>query len=253
MRLESREADTRRIDSLLDGARAGRSRALLVRGEPGSGKTELLRYAALRASDMTVLDAHGLEIESGLAFCALADVFRPVVDRLDMIPEPQSRALAGALGLRPDARCEGFLVCAATLSLLAAVAEECPVLTVVDDFHRIDAASREALLFAARRLDSQHVTMLMAGPLWTAVIGVSGFDELTLPGHPDDGGIGSLTPQELRLSLIVGRGATNREASTALFISPKTVEAHLHRIYVKLGIRSRTELAHLLARAHMLV
>jgi DNA-binding NarL/FixJ family response regulator len=65
--------------------------------------------------------------------------------------------------------------------------------------------------------------------------------------------LGSLTEQELRLSLIVGRGATNKEASAALSISAKTVEAHLHRIYVKLGIRSRTELACVLARAQMLV
>ncbi len=67
-----------------------------------------------------------------------------------------------------------------------------------------------------------------------------------------EGWIRSLTPQELQLALIVGRGATNKEASAALFISPKTVEAHLHRVYVKLGIRSRTELARLLARARML-
>jgi DNA-binding CsgD family transcriptional regulator len=61
-----------------------------------------------------------------------------------------------------------------------------------------------------------------------------------------------LTPQELQLALIVGRGATNKEASAALFISPKTVEAHLHHICVKLSIRSRTELARLLAREQML-
>lgn len=67
---------------------------------------------------------------------------------------------------------------------------------------------------------------------------------------PDE--VGSLTQQELRLSLIVGRGATNKETSAALSISPKTVEAHLHRIYVKLGIRSRTELACVLARAQLL-
>jgi DNA-binding NarL/FixJ family response regulator len=66
------------------------------------------------------------------------------------------------------------------------------------------------------------------------------------------GGLSELTPQELQLSLVVGRGATNKEAAAALFISPKTVEAHLHRIYVKLGIRSRTELAGLVARAQML-
>jgi DNA-binding CsgD family transcriptional regulator len=58
-----------------------------------------------------------------------------------------------------------------------------------------------------------------------------------------DGGLRSLTPQELQLALIVGRGATNKEASAAFFVSPKTVEAHLHHIYVKLSIRSRTELA----------
>ena len=65
-------------------------------------------------------------------------------------------------------------------------------------------------------------------------------------------GVHGLTPRELQLALIVGRGATNQEASGALFVSPKTVEAHLHRIYVKLRIRSRTELARLLALEQML-
>ena len=74
--------------------------------------------------------------------------------------------------------------------------------------------------------------------------------ERTRPEPRDD--LSELTPQELQMALIVGQGATNKEASAELFISQKTVEAHLHRIYVKLGIRSRTELAHLLARARML-
>jgi DNA-binding CsgD family transcriptional regulator len=64
--------------------------------------------------------------------------------------------------------------------------------------------------------------------------------------------LSSLTPHELQLALIVSRGATNKEAGAALFISPKTVEAHLHHTYVKLGIRSRTELAHLVALDQML-
>jgi DNA-binding CsgD family transcriptional regulator len=62
----------------------------------------------------------------------------------------------------------------------------------------------------------------------------------------------SLTPKELQLAQIVGRGATNKEASAALFVSPKTVEAHLHHIYVKLGIRSRTELARIVALENLL-
>src|SRR5207253_5814070 len=64
----------------------------------------------------------------------------------------------------------------------------------------------------------------------------------------DPGGLGDLTPHELQLALLVAQGATNKEASAALFISPKTVEAHLHHIYVKLGLRSRTELAHHMAQ-----
>jgi DNA-binding NarL/FixJ family response regulator len=71
-------------------------------------------------------------------------------------------------------------------------------------------------------------------------------------GPTPDNDLSELTPQELQLALIVGHGATNKEAAAALFISPKTVEAHLHRIYVKLEIRSRTELARMLARAQML-
>ena len=52
-----------------------------------------------------------------------------------------------------------------------------------------------------------------------------------------------LTPQELEVALAVARGATNREVAAALFVSPKTIEVHLSRIFRKLGVRSRTELA----------
>ena len=55
-----------------------------------------------------------------------------------------------------------------------------------------------------------------------------------------------LTPQELQVALVVARGATNKEAGAALFLSPKTIETHLGRVYRKLNVRSRTELAHLL-------
>ena len=69
----------------------------------------------------------------------------------------------------------------------------------------------------------------------------------------DPGGLRDLTPHELQLALLVAQGATNKEASAALFISPKTVEAHLHRIYVKLELRSRTELAHHMAQRDKVV
>jgi len=104
----------------------------------------------------------------------------------------------------------------------------------VDDRQWIDDASKEALRVAARRLDSEPIALL-----------ISLADDVDrLPATE----LGELTPHELELALLVGRGATNKEASAALSISPKTVEAHLHRIYLKLGLRSRTELAHRLSR-----
>ena len=255
MRLKGREAETGRIDSLLDGARVGRSGALLVRGRPGAGKTALLHYAMQRAQGMTVLLARGLEAEAGLAFAALADVLRPVLGRLDAIPGPQSAALAAALGLGPAVPEDRFLVCAATLSLLTATAQDRPVLAAVDDAQWIDAPSRETILYAARRLDGGRVAMLIATRARERTIATD-LEELTLVGRDvgadANGSIGALTEHELRLSMIVARGATNKETSATLCISPKTVEAHLHRIYVKLGIRSRTELARELARAQLL-
>ena len=182
MRLAGREQETRRIDSLLEAGRAGKSGALMLRGEPGIGKTVLLRYATEQAQDMTVLRTQGLEVESDLAFCALADIFRPVVDRLDAIPEPQAAALAGALGLGPSVPGDRFLVCAATLSLLAIAADDQPVLAVVDDVQWVDAASREALFFAARRLEAEPITMLITGREVRVAGDSLGLDELTLAG-----------------------------------------------------------------------
>ena len=155
MRLYGREAETRRIDSLIESARVGRSGALVLRGPRGIGKTDLLRDAIDRARGMTILFARGLEAETQLAFSALADVLRPILGLLDEIPDPQAIALAGALGLGPAVAVDGIVMCAATLSLLSAAAGRQPVLVAVDDWQWIDDASGQALLFAARRLDSR--------------------------------------------------------------------------------------------------
>jgi DNA-binding CsgD family transcriptional regulator len=132
---------------------------------------------------MTVLQARGLEVEAELAFSGLADLFRPVLDQLEVIPPPQSAALAGALGVGPPYLGDRFVVCVATMSLLAAAAEARPVLAIVDDSQWLDEASSEALLFAARRLEAERVALLMAslepppGPQAAA-----GFDDCTLSG-----------------------------------------------------------------------
>ncbi|HEY2937542.1 MAG TPA: AAA family ATPase [Gaiellaceae bacterium] len=160
--LLGREAECRRIDRLLAEARKGASGALVVRGEPGIGKTALLRYACRRATDMTVLQARGVESESELPFAGLADLVRLVLDFLRKIPAPQSAALAGALAIGPPGAGDLYAVAAATLSLLAAAAESNPLLAVVDDAHWLDASSSTALVFAARRLGAEGVVLLFA-------------------------------------------------------------------------------------------
>ena len=159
--LVGREGERTRLDSLIARARRGESAALLVHGEPGIGKTRLLEHVAAEAADFQVLRARPLEAESELAFAGLSELLRPILQLLDRIPAPQKAALSGALALGPSVPGDRFAVAAATLSLLAAVAEKSPVLVVVDDAHWLDAPSREALLFAGRRLGSEGVLMLL--------------------------------------------------------------------------------------------
>src|SRR5204862_496381 len=147
--LVGREAECRLIGRVLEQAKRGASGTLVVRGEPGAGKTALLRYAVERGRDMTLLTARGVEADSELAFAGLSDLFRPILDRLEELPPPQAEALAGALALGPRPPGDGFTVAAATLSMLAGAAETRPVLAAVDDVQWLDAPSCSALLFAA--------------------------------------------------------------------------------------------------------
>lgn len=159
--LVGREQERTQLDSLIARARGGESAALLVHGEPGIGKSRLLEHAAVVAADFTVLRARPLEAESELAFAGLSELLRPVLHLLGRIPGPQEAALSGALALGPPVPGDRFAVAAATLSLLAAVGEESAVLVVVDDAHWLDKPSREAVLFAGRRLGSEGVLLLL--------------------------------------------------------------------------------------------
>jgi DNA-binding CsgD family transcriptional regulator len=160
--LLGRRDEQARLDALLDHARSGIGGTLIVRGEPGIGKSALLRYAAHQAQGMTVLSATGIESETELAFAGLSELFHPILELIRDIPQPQAAALAGALAVGPPQATDPFTVFAATLSLLAAAAEQKPVLAIIDDAHWLDASSREALLFAARRLHADRTVMLFA-------------------------------------------------------------------------------------------
>ncbi len=159
--LLGRERECGLIDGLLERARSGAAGVLLVLGEAGIGKTALLDYAAERSTDITTVRASGIESEAELDFSALFDVCRPLLHNMGELAERQRDALAAALGVGPGKPVDRFAVGAATLSLLAAAAEDVPVLVLLDDAHWFDAASADALLFAARRLGAERVAVLL--------------------------------------------------------------------------------------------
>ncbi len=134
--LIGRSEEQGRLDALLDAARTGRSGGLVIRGEPGVGKTSLLDDAVAKAGDFRVLRTLGMETESDLAFSGLLELLRPVLDRSAQLPGVQAAALEAALG--GGGEVDRFAVYAATLGILAAVAEERPLLCVMDDAQWVD-------------------------------------------------------------------------------------------------------------------
>jgi DNA-binding CsgD family transcriptional regulator len=160
--LLGRGAEQRVLDGLLHQARGGRSAVLVLRGEPGIGKTALLDYAQAHAPDMTVLRCVGIEAEHEFPFAGLQQLLRPCLGLLDRLPGPQAAALRGAFGLSFDPVESPFLVSLGLLSLLAEACDQAPVLCLIDDAHWIDRPSQEALAFAARRLEAEPVALLVA-------------------------------------------------------------------------------------------
>ncbi|HYH32578.1 MAG TPA: AAA family ATPase [Pseudonocardia sp.] len=179
--LRGRRAEQERIGALLDAARDGISGALVVRGEPGIGKTALLGHAAERAHGMRVLRGAGIESEAELPFAGLHLLLHAAVDRLDALPGPQRQALAGAFGLGTGGG-DRFLIGAGVLSLLAQLAEEAPLLCLVDDAQWLDRPSAEALLFAARRLDREGVAIVFAVREHAGAFAPDGVPEVPLTG-----------------------------------------------------------------------
>src|SRR4051812_5937424 len=159
-RREEREA----IERAVTDARLGSSRVIVVRGEPGIGKTSLLESAAAaaRAQGMEVLAARGTESEAEGPFGGLLELLRPALGALERIPAGQADALRSALDLGPTGERARFVIGAATLNLLSAHSERAPLLVLVDDAQWLDDSSLTAMLFAARRLLVDPVAVLFA-------------------------------------------------------------------------------------------
>src|SRR5882724_3878972 len=172
------------LDRLVADVRAGEGRALVVRGEPGVGKTALLDYLGGRASGCLVARAAGVQSEMELAFAGLHQLCAPMLDHAESLPVPQREALRTAFGLSSGRVPDRFLVGLAVVGLLSETAADRPLVCVVDDQQWLDHASAQALGFAARRLAAEPVGLVFAA----RVPGddVAGLPELVVEGLTED-------------------------------------------------------------------
>jgi DNA-binding CsgD family transcriptional regulator len=182
--LINRRAERAALDSLLQVVRGGRSGVLVLRGEPGVGKTSLLDYAIESAAGLRIARVSGVESEMELAYAALHQLCAPMLDELDRLPGPQRAALDVAFGLRDGDAPDRFLVSLAVLGLLSAVAGQRPLLCVIDNVQWLDRASSQVLTFVARRLLAEPVGLLAAAREPGADF--HGWPELLVQGLPAD-------------------------------------------------------------------
>jgi DNA-binding CsgD family transcriptional regulator len=178
--LLGRRSESEALDRLLGAVRAGQSRALVVRGDPGAGKTALLDYLVEHASGCRVARVAGVQSEMELAFAGVHQLLAPMLDHLERLPGPQRAALATAFGLSPGSAPDRFLVGLAVLSLLSEVADERPLVCVVDDEQWLDRASAQVLAFVARRLVAESVALVFAARVPSDE--VAGLPELLVEG-----------------------------------------------------------------------
>jgi DNA-binding CsgD family transcriptional regulator len=162
MQLIGRRAECGVLNRLLAAVRSGESRVLVVHGEPGVGKTALLEYLAGQASDCRLTRAAGVESEMELTYAALQQLCAPMLDRLERLPAPQRDALRTAFGMSAGPAPDRFLIGLAVLGMFADIAEEQPLVCLVDDVQCLDRASAQVLVFVARRLRAESVGLVLA-------------------------------------------------------------------------------------------
>jgi hypothetical protein len=197
-RLLGRRSECAALDQLVASVRAGPSRALVLRGEAGVGKSALLEYLVRHASGCGIARAGGVESEMELAYAGLQQLCKPFLDRLERLPGPQRGALGTAFGLRDGGAPDRFLVGLAVLSLLSDVAAKRPLVCVVDDAQCLDAASAQALAFVARRLGAESVGLVFAVREPAGEGHLEGLPELTV------GGLDDADAQELLGTVLAG-------------------------------------------------
>src|SRR5262245_22860983 len=171
------------LDELLEQVRRGHSAVLVMSGEAGVGKTALLEYVAARARGCRLARVTGVQSEMELAFAGLHQLCAPVLGLAECLPVPQREALRTAFGLAEGPPPDRFLVGLAVLGLVCEVAEERPLVCVIDDGQWLDHASAQAVGFVARRLAGDPVGLVFAARVPGGEM--AGLPELAVAGLPD--------------------------------------------------------------------
>ncbi|WP_152030860.1 AAA family ATPase [Agromyces aureus] len=181
--LLGRAGERERLAELVGSARNGRGSALLIRGEPGIGKTSLLDEATRDLAGVGIVRADGFEAEQAMPYATLQRLGAPFTELLDALPARQASALRIAAGVDDGPPPDRYLVGLGMLSLLAAAAERHPLVCVVDDAHLVDAESLEVLAFVGRRLAAESVALVLcARPEAHVDVAVAGLEVLELGG-----------------------------------------------------------------------
>jgi hypothetical protein len=206
---------------------AGASRVIVLRGEAGVGKSALLGYLADRVAGWQVARAVGVESEMELAYAGLHQLCAPLLDHLDRLPVPQRDALATVFGMSVGPAPDRFLVGLAILTLLAGVAEDQPLVCIVEDAQWLDQASAQILGFVARRLLAERIALVGAARTGVGDDVLAGLSELPL------GGLGTVMPARCCSAMCMGRwmrrSVTRSSARATATPGPPRAAADLER------------------------
>src|SRR5262245_55728986 len=184
MSLLGRRAECEALDGLLTDVLAGRGRVTVLRGEAGVGKSALLGYVSGRVDGWRVATAVGVESEMELAYSGLHQLCAPMLDRLAGVPAPQRHALTTVFGRSTGPAPDRFLVGLGTLTLLALIADEQPLVCIVDDAQWLDQASAQVLGFVGRRILAERIALLCAARTGGDDV-LAGLPELSIEGLGD--------------------------------------------------------------------
>ncbi|MDQ1058328.1 DNA-binding CsgD family transcriptional regulator [Arthrobacter globiformis] len=167
-RVVGRDEELSRLTALIAGAGKA-ARALIIEGDPGTGKSILLNHAERQArkAGFRTLRCTGMQGAAAIGFNGLHEMLYPILHYIDAIPPRQREALMTALAMLEGPPPGKLQVCVAALSLLEEAAADKPIFIGVDDLHWVDHSSTDVITFVSLRLENSPIALLASTrPRW---------------------------------------------------------------------------------------